>query len=93
MSPDLVIQSCQDREGNTLADVPVIALSEADLLENVSHTEEGQNLPALTFAKGNRTNSLGQCIISVPQTTNMAIVVFVANPDHCGIECHIDVSS
>lgn len=93
MSPDLVIQSCKDRNNNTLADTPVIALSEVDLLDSVSHTSEGQDLPSLTFAKCNRTNSSGQCIITVPQTSNKAIVAFVANPDHSGIECHIDVSS
>lgn len=91
--PDLIITRCKDPNGNDIQNAVVLAISELDLLSSVSNTSEGQNLPSVTFFKGNRTNSSGQCVISVPATSNKAIVAYVKQGGLTGIHCHIDVSS
>lgn len=91
--PIIAVTRCAETNNNPIPNAVVIAFSQNDLMAQVSHTPEGQDLPPLTFAKCNRTNSLGQCLIAVPSSNHRAVVACVKEGGLASIHCHVDVSS
>lgn len=62
---DLEILQLVDKSNNAIKGATVIAFSQDVLFSNVSHTDGGQNFPAMEYLRMNATFSNGQCIIRV----------------------------
>lgn len=92
--PDIYVTKCVDQSGNNLEGAVVIALSQEDFFQNTTHTSEGQDWPTMTFAVANKTDSNGQCVLSV-SGARYVTVAFVYGDDSIlsDIKAHIDLQA
>jgi hypothetical protein len=92
--PDIYVTKCVDQSGNNLEGAVVIALSQEDFFQNVTHTSEGQDWPTMSFAVANKTDSNGQCVLSV-SGARYAAVAFVYGDESVlsDIKAHIDLQA
>ena len=93
--PTIHISECLDYNAEPLEDAVVVAIDEEGFLNNIVHTEKGQDFPtSIAFLRANKTDADGQCDIYV-SGANKAYVAFVHSRSDVGSDCeaHIDLTA
>ncbi len=86
----LKITEVRDSNNILLDGVAVIAILQADF-SDIIYTAEGEDFPATTFLRANKTANGGKCDIAIPEGSSETTVAFWGpNPiTNCGIRVHV----